>query len=387
LAERFVQTFKDALKKNAKNSKTVDLAVAEILFQYRVTPHPATGQAPAEMMMAYPLRTMLHLAKPSRQGTAPSDSIMGSRRNALASSPVIPGAKTIPGSLDDRSVPESSSYRERMKRNHDKKARKDRSFELGDLVFARDYTARRDKWIPGRITEKLGVNTYKVETNFGTWKRSINQLKSRTETGAFSPCEKNGVFSSVSNKQGGADESAKKTVRFNLPEEEEESSLTMLPQRSLVEREPVTTPGNPTVEDYFLPEGGDEVENPPDEQVEPPQQEQEPREEPLAVRRERRVVRRPDNPGYVDSQRIRIPRGQVVYGFDPRTSLRRINSIETQDSCGSPKKQYRSTAYQRRLVNRKQARLQASFSALLADPEALKPIADWSQEFDDDVQP
>ncbi|KAK6059210.1 integrase core domain protein [Cooperia oncophora] len=50
-AERFVQTFKKAYYKGRKAAKAVDTIVRDLLFEYRVTEHPATGMSPAEMLM------------------------------------------------------------------------------------------------------------------------------------------------------------------------------------------------------------------------------------------------------------------------------------------------------------------------------------------------
>ncbi|KAK6054210.1 hypothetical protein COOONC_08281 [Cooperia oncophora] len=50
-AERFVQTFKNTLYKGLRSNKSLENAVLDLLFEYRVTPHAATGEAPTEMLM------------------------------------------------------------------------------------------------------------------------------------------------------------------------------------------------------------------------------------------------------------------------------------------------------------------------------------------------
>lgn len=50
LAERAVQTFKASLDKMT-DTASIDTKVSRFLFQYRITPHSTTGQAPAEMLM------------------------------------------------------------------------------------------------------------------------------------------------------------------------------------------------------------------------------------------------------------------------------------------------------------------------------------------------
>ena len=50
LAERAVQTFKEALKQgNLQDSLTTQ--VSRFLFQYRLTPHSTTGISPAELLL------------------------------------------------------------------------------------------------------------------------------------------------------------------------------------------------------------------------------------------------------------------------------------------------------------------------------------------------
>lgn len=63
LAERFVQTFKNFLKKT-DNSKYLDLHVNEFLLSYRSIQHPATNKSPAEILMGRKLRTNCDLSRP-----------------------------------------------------------------------------------------------------------------------------------------------------------------------------------------------------------------------------------------------------------------------------------------------------------------------------------
>eukprot|EP00731_Ephydatia_muelleri_P025722 Em0017g805a len=50
LAERAVQTFKEAMKKTKGN---IDVRIARFLFQYRITPHATTGQSPAQLLLKH----------------------------------------------------------------------------------------------------------------------------------------------------------------------------------------------------------------------------------------------------------------------------------------------------------------------------------------------
>ena len=57
---------------------------------------------------------------------------------------------------------------------------KERSFQPGDHVLARDYRGNGNKWIHSVIKNRLGSVSYSVEPNDGNgvlWRRHIEQLK------------------------------------------------------------------------------------------------------------------------------------------------------------------------------------------------------------------
>ncbi|PIO67211.1 hypothetical protein TELCIR_11047 [Teladorsagia circumcincta] len=140
-AERFVQTFKNASYKGLRSNKTLENAVVDLLFEYRVTPHAATGKAPAEMLMGRSLRTTLDIIKTGkRKGT--------------------------------------SKCREEMKRNYDR-GKKERTFEVGQEVLIRNYTGAGDRWIPGMVMKVLGSSTYEVHYGMGKNGSKIAQSKYR----------------------------------------------------------------------------------------------------------------------------------------------------------------------------------------------------------------
>ena len=99
LAERAVQTFKQALKKNA----TVDMETAldRFLFRYRITPLSTTGRSPSELLVGRSLRSHLDLVQLHLDTTV--------RRKQDA-----------------------------PKTNHDQHA-KAQSFDVGDSVFGRSF--------------------------------------------------------------------------------------------------------------------------------------------------------------------------------------------------------------------------------------------------------
>ena len=64
-AERFVQTFKQALRAALTEKKTLSWKLTNFLLAYRTTPHALTGEAPAVLFMGRNLRTKLDILKPN----------------------------------------------------------------------------------------------------------------------------------------------------------------------------------------------------------------------------------------------------------------------------------------------------------------------------------
>ena len=69
LAERFVQTLKQALRLSRKDNRSLQHRLASFLMNYRNTRHSTTKTAPANLMMGGELRCQLHLLKPDLRGT------------------------------------------------------------------------------------------------------------------------------------------------------------------------------------------------------------------------------------------------------------------------------------------------------------------------------
>ena len=65
LCERFVQTFKNAMKKMNESCKDINKNLYEFLLTYRNTPHTTTGQAPAVLSYNRTLRFSLQQIKPA----------------------------------------------------------------------------------------------------------------------------------------------------------------------------------------------------------------------------------------------------------------------------------------------------------------------------------
>ena len=141
LAERAVQTFKQALRSMHQSSKPVKEKLAKFLIAYRNTPHSTTGVSPAQLLLGRPLRTRLDLVKPN---------------------------------LNRKMV---NQQHQQSIRAANKKGRQCRKLEVGDSVMSRDY--RGDlKWRSGLIVKKTGPLMYEVQVAPGIiCLRRIDQLK------------------------------------------------------------------------------------------------------------------------------------------------------------------------------------------------------------------
>ena len=119
LAERAVQTSKQALRSMHQSSKPVKEKLAKFLIAYRNTPHSTTGVSPTQLLLGRPLRTRLDLVKPN---------------------------------LNLKMV---NQQHQQSIRAANEKGRQCRQLEVGDSVMSRDY--RRDlKWRSGMIVKKTG---------------------------------------------------------------------------------------------------------------------------------------------------------------------------------------------------------------------------------------
>ena len=64
LAERFMQTFKRAMKAGEKDGPSLNHHLKRFLLRYRYTPHSTTNVAPSELFLGCNLRTLFNLLKP-----------------------------------------------------------------------------------------------------------------------------------------------------------------------------------------------------------------------------------------------------------------------------------------------------------------------------------
>ena len=122
MAERYVQTFKDSMKKLTGGS--IESRVARFLSCYRITPQSTTGTAPVELMFGRKIRTKLDLLKLDLAATV-------HKKQAVQ--------KTA---HDTHSV--------------------NRAFEEGTLVYVRNFNGS-PKWLPGVIVKRTGPVSYLVQ--------------------------------------------------------------------------------------------------------------------------------------------------------------------------------------------------------------------------------
>lgn len=72
LAERFIQTFKQGLRKLGTD-ENVKRNLQKILFHYRLLPHQESGKSPAELMFGRNLNSILNLIFPKTEPRVKSD--------------------------------------------------------------------------------------------------------------------------------------------------------------------------------------------------------------------------------------------------------------------------------------------------------------------------
>ncbi|XP_032888189.1 uncharacterized protein K02A2.6-like [Amblyraja radiata] len=136
LAERFVQTFKKALKAMKHEDLPMQHKLDNFLFNYRNAVHAVTGQSPAMVFFNRQLGSKLDLVRP-----------------------------------DLRRQVEQKVF-------HCAPQRLTRSFQVGEAVLARDY--RNQKWQPGVVAEVQGPLMYAVNMADGQIRRHVDQIVQST---------------------------------------------------------------------------------------------------------------------------------------------------------------------------------------------------------------
>ena len=139
LAERFVQSFKQALKASKNDGLSLNHRLSTFLLTYRSSPHATTGVPPCALFLQRKLRTRFDLLNPSCSQRV----------------------------LDKQSM---------QKSQHDRHA-KHREFNVGERVMVRNLQPG-PKWVVGIVRKRNGPLSYMVETDDKLlWKRHADHLK------------------------------------------------------------------------------------------------------------------------------------------------------------------------------------------------------------------
>lgn len=129
-AERFVRTFKTAMRARKEQKISVQRKLCDFLLTYRTTPHSATNRSPAELM-GRALRTRLDAVRPNLS--------------------------------------------QRLERQRQQTGL-ERYVEVGEPVLVKDYRSRKPVWAQGVVSNSLGPCTYLIQVGDLSWKRHIDQL-------------------------------------------------------------------------------------------------------------------------------------------------------------------------------------------------------------------
>lgn len=133
LAECFVQTLKQGLRKLGTTNKNIKRNLQKILFNYRLLPQQESGKSPAELMFGRNLNSRLNLIFPKTEQKIKKE--------------------------------ETTSINLKQ-------------FKIGESVVVREYLDKNIKWRFGKVTKKLGRLHYLVRLpNDRTWKRHVNQMR------------------------------------------------------------------------------------------------------------------------------------------------------------------------------------------------------------------
>ncbi|XP_037965358.2 uncharacterized protein K02A2.6 isoform X1 [Plutella xylostella] len=138
-AERFVQTFKNHVKKIVDSGHNLEYATNLFLFDYRTSVNRTTGVSPAKLLFGRELRSRFSLLRPQPISTR------------------------------------LQMHNEKLKQYY--QGSRSVLFNVGEKVMIRDYRNKAKKWILGQVQECLtpGV-TYMVEAQGRVVKRHVNQM-------------------------------------------------------------------------------------------------------------------------------------------------------------------------------------------------------------------
>ncbi len=136
-AERAVQSFKLGIKRTSGDS--IQDRLSRYLFKYRITLHTTTGGPPAELRMG----------------------------------------RRLPSRLYPELSQKVQSQQLKQKRGHDN-TKTLCYFQVGDLVFAENFSDPSPKWLAGNVLKTTGLLSYEVELQSGiVVRRHIDNIRGR----------------------------------------------------------------------------------------------------------------------------------------------------------------------------------------------------------------
>ena len=140
LAERFVQTFKRALRSMRAEKGSIEQKLNRFLMRYRNAPHCTTNDSPSLLFLNRRLRSRLDFAKTTLQTHVDNQQ-----------------QRSVSGKL--------------------------RSFAIGQSVLVRDYRANNKKWCKATVLKQTGLLSYHVMISpHKIWRRHVDQMLNDCES-------------------------------------------------------------------------------------------------------------------------------------------------------------------------------------------------------------
>ena len=139
LAERFVRTFKEAMKVGTQDGRPFQQRLSNFLLTYRSTPHATTNESPSNLFLGRPVRTKFDLMKPNQE----------------------------------QRVRDKQAH---QKAHHDVHSR-EWDIPVGATILAKDFL-QKGPWVQGKVLEALGPCSYLIQLEDGRqWRRHVDHLK------------------------------------------------------------------------------------------------------------------------------------------------------------------------------------------------------------------
>ena len=210
LAERFVRTFKTALRAAEYTRLTFHQQLMNFLLSYRTTPHTTTGATPASLFLNRHVRTRLDLLHPSVHTRV-------------------------------------TANQAKQKEQHDQHTHS-RNFTVGQRVLVRNF---RDgpKWVPGTLIARQGPLSFLVQVGEGIhWRRHMDHLLETVDSPHdLSSPEAVPSFASVPSSGPSSGPSSPESKIPSTPEPTSaEPELSPTPVTSVPESEPETVNPEPS---------------------------------------------------------------------------------------------------------------------------------------------